>query len=59
MENFTMDEFIAVEEIYQDVSASINLLDAWAEKKNDLEETIIVEKIKAKLDEFKKIISNH
>lgn len=54
-----MDEFIAVEEIYQDVSASINLLDAWAEKKNDLEATIIVEKIKAKLDEFKKIISNH
>ncbi len=59
MENFTMDEFIKVEEIYQDVSAAINLLDAWAEKKNDLEATIIVEKIKSKLDDFKKIIKNH
>ncbi len=59
MQNFSVDEFLIIEEIYQDFAATINLLDAWAEKQNVLEVTIVLEKLKAKLNDFKKVIRNH
>lgn len=56
---FSLEEYLTLEEAYINMNAVANLLEAWVEREYSVEVSMLLEKVKPQLSTCKKIFERH